>query len=1085
MLKEEALKKSIEFFNGDELAADVFIKKYAIIRPNGKYKESTPEHMWKRMAFAASQIEKNKEKWEKEFYNILKDFKVIPGGSIMFALGNKYAKSSLSNCFVFSVQDNIESIFDTAKEMARTYSYRGGCGLDLTPLRPADATVSNSAKFSSGAASFMQLYSDITRTIGMHGRRGALLLSMSVEHPDIELFIRMKHDLTKVTGANVSVRITDKFMNAVKNNDVWITKFETNHETIKKEFKAKELWKLICDSATKYAEPGVLFWDTIKKFNPSECYSEEGYGISGLNPCQPEFATIIKKEGISTIGNINIGDEIWSKEGWTKVINKWSTGIRKVYRYRTTRGVFYGTENHKVVSNGIKTEVKDAETIDSLAGPNTEKISLDKQSIMDGLVIGDGSVHEASNKKVYLYIGDNDKDYFDSEIKEFILRSNGIKRGTTFDIKTKILANELPYTYQRYVPERYKNANKNIIASFLKGLYSANGSICGQRVTLKSTSKQIIEDAQVMLNFLGINSYFTRNKPTLIKWKNGEYTSRESYDLNIGTDRNKFYNLIGFLQKYKNEKLKTLLDIKSLNKKQNNSDIVEKEYIADMEVFDITVNNKTHTYWTGCCDVSNCAELSLASGESCLLVNMNLAKYTKNDFSENSTFDFDSFKKDIYITTRFADNCKSIDAELVPLAKQKKACLDLRRIGLGITGLADCLANLGIKYDSDNAIKFTESIFKIYTKSAYEASVELGKEKGIFPVFNSKKEKGHYFLEKIGFAGVPRRNVALMTCPPTGSVSILSQCSSGIEPVFRNSYKRRVKITPNMSVKSTDKIFTDIVGEKYIEYEVFHHNVKRWMDMNPGKELPDYFITSDQIDWEKRIEMQSVISKNIDHSISSTINLPEGTTSDLVNKIYTEAWNQNLKGVTVYVDKSRDGILVTEEKKNCKPCSYKRPVKLPCDIYRITADGGKWLVMVGLKDGKPFEIFCGKPTVHIDEKHIRGYIEKESRGRYSLHIGENEILRDISKIFNDVQGALSRQISLNLRHDVDVLYIVQQLEKSDGNIFSFNHAIAKVLKKYIKDGIKENGQSCPNCGGDMVRQEGCVVCKNCGWSKCG
>ena len=765
MFKEEATKKALEFFKGDQLAADVFIKKYAVVRPDGKYDEATPEHMWKRMSHAAADVEKNKdkEKWEQEFYNILKDFKVIPGGSIMFTLGNKYSKSSLSNCFVFSVEDNIESIFDTAKEMARTYSYRGGCGLDISSLRPADALVSNAAKASTGAVSFMTLYSDITKTIGMHGRRGALLLSMSVGHPDIEAFIKAKTDLTKITGANVSVRISDKFMKSVQNNESWTAKFETKHETIKKEFKARDLWKLICDTATKYAEPGVLFWDTIKQYNPSEAYSDDGYGVAGLNPC---------------------------------------------------------------------------------------------------------------------------------------------------------------------------------------------------------------------------------------------------------------------------------------------------------------------------------SELSLASGESCLLVNVNLSKYTRNDFTNEATFDFDSFKKDIAVAVRFADNCKSIDAELVPLAKQKKACLDLRRIGLGVTGLADCLANLRIKYDTEQGIKFTESIFKIYTKTAYGASVELAKEKGPFPIFNAKKEKGHYFLEKIGFAGIPRRNVALITCPPTGTVSILAQSSSGIEPVFRNTYKRRVKISQGMCLKSEDKIYTDLVGDKYIEYDVYHNNVKRYLDMTKNTSLPDYFITSDEIDWKKRVEVQGVISKNIDHSISSTVNLPKGTSSDIVGKIYLEAWKSSCKGITVYVDESRDGVLVSGKKEGCS-CSYKRPKKLPCDIYRVTAEGEKWLVMIGLKDNKPYEVFCGKPKVNVDEKHTKGYIEKESRGKYSLHIGENEILRDISCIFNNVQGALSRQISLSLRHDVDIQFIVQQLEKSDGEIFSFSKSISRVLKKYIIDGVKENGANCPECGGEMVRSEGCVKCVNCGWSKCG
>ena len=816
---EEAKKKSLEFFNGDDLAADSFLRKYALTTKDGKkFLETTPDAMWQRMAKAGAAVEKDKSKWEKEFYEVFKDFKAVPQGSIMFALGNTYQKSSCSNCFVFEVNDSIDgegSIFRTAEEMARTYSYRGGCGLDLSPLRPTGGIVENAAKFTSGAASWMEFYSNVTRMIGINGRRGALMLTMGIDHPDIELFTKMKQDITKVTGANVSIRITDDFMKAVEQDKDWVATFKTKHETISKKWKARDLWNTIVDSATRFAEPGILFWDNIIKNSPADCYSDVGFKTICTNPC---------------------------------------------------------------------------------------------------------------------------------------------------------------------------------------------------------------------------------------------------------------------------------------------------------------------------------SELPLSRYDSCTLLSMNLAKYTRNDFSKDAYFDEKEFFKDVYVATRFLDNVKTIDADAVPLPQQREIAKRGRRIGMGIHGLADAMANLGIKYDSKQGVDFIDKLFEKYTKAVYGASVELAKEKGAFPAFDAKKEKGNAFLERIGFAGIPRRNIACMTLAPTGTVSIVSQSSSGIEPVFRNSYTRRKKINHDLAADYAEKlhsmlgkhlptfdeklaktlaedncatleidgktIFVDQLGDFWEEFKVYHHNAERFIAMG-NKELTDVFVTSDQIDWEKRVEIQAAITHWLDHSCSSTINLPRGTTQETVAKIYLKAWKSGCKGMTVYVDGCRDCVLITNETKEKQKAdkkasdaktgsdgttyqAIKRPAKTPCDIYSITADSEKWVVMIGTVDGKPYEVFCGKPKKGIDiGKTEHGYIEKEGRGRYSLHIGPDTILKDISDIFDGTQGALTRMLSISLRHGIDIQYLVQQLEKSDGQITSFSKAISRVLKKYIKDGVKESGAKCQQCGQEsLIRQEGCVTCSSCGWSKC-
>jgi ribonucleoside-diphosphate reductase alpha chain len=269
-------------------------------------------------------------------------------------------------------------------------------------------------------------------------------------------------------------------------------------------------------------------------------------------------------------------------------------------------------------------------------------------------------------------------------------------------------------------------------------------------------------------------------------------------------------------------------------------------------------------------------------------------------------------------------------------------------------------------------------------------------------------------------------------------------------------------------------------------------NIAEGHELNSKTGLPDFFVSSEEIDWEKRVEIQAAITKWLDHSCSSTINLPKGTTSETVSKIYMKAWKSGCKGMTVYVDGSRSGVLITKEEKNEKKkkadglfAAIERPNKIPCDVYQITADGDKWTVMVGLVNDRPYEIFCGKKKNVDLGKTEKGYIEKEGKGVYSLHIGEDTILKDISLMFNDIQGAITRLISTSLRHGVDIQFVVQQLEKSDGNITSFNKAISRVLKKYIKDGTKEHGAKCPSCSQEsIIREEGCVKCSSCGWTKC-
>jgi hypothetical protein len=356
----------------------------------------------------------------------------------------------------------------------------------------------------------------------------------------------------------------------------------------------KEQFLRLFQSTKEFGEPGFIFADTLE---------------STFNPCQPPWATVLTPNGVRTIGEIKIGDLIWSSEGWTKVVNKWSTGHKDVHAYRTPSGVFYGTGNHRIVSAGQKVEAKDADSIDSLQGPIIENREISAQDILDGIVLGDGTWHKANGELVYLTIGQDDTDYFDSEVRDLI----GEKYGSeiTYKVKTNISYEEVPAMWERRIPKRYFES-PNRLCNFLRGLYTANGSICGTRVTLKTSSKGLVEDVQQALSSLGIASYFTTNKATAVEFTNGTYICKQSYDVNITSDRRAFFEKIGFIQKYKTEKLKEIIEAeKYRGSKKVTYDIQSSDYISTEEVFDITVDNHSHTYWTGGVNVSNCSEINL------------------------------------------------------------------------------------------------------------------------------------------------------------------------------------------------------------------------------------------------------------------------------------------------------------------------------------------------------------------------------------------------------------------------------------------------------------------------------------------
>ena len=507
--------------------------------------------------------------------------------------------------------------------------------------------------------------------------------------------------------------------------------------------------------------------------------------------------------------------------------------------------------------------------------------------------------------------------------------------------------------------------------------------------------------------------------------------------------------------------------------------------------------------------------------DSCRLLAVNTYSFVENNFKNNAKFNFKKFSEIVQKAQRMMDDMVDIEIELInkilnkvesdPEPDNIKAieketweklldtCKKGRRTGLGLTGIGDTLAALGIRYGSDKSIKMTEKIYKTLCLNAYRSTCILAKERGVFPIFSHKIEKDNKFLNKIWkedselyklYKKHGRRNVALTTTPPAGSISVLAQITSGIEPAIYIKYKRRKKINPNDKNARVD--FIDQSGDCWQEFDVYHHKFREWTELTGRtniEESPYYKATSNEIDWVSSIDLQAAAQKWICHSLSKTCNLPNNVSKDAIEQVYIRAWQKGCKGLTTYREGCRTGVMIQnkEDEKNKikKTRAPKRPKWLPCDIFHTSVMGQAFFVLVGIHLGDPYEIFAGQSDA-VKKNMKSGIIYKVKRGQYALSNSSNpkdRIHDDISKFVTEDQEALTRMISTSLRHGADVNFVVHQLEKTEGDLQGFSKAIARILKKYIQEGSTIHGEECPECGGKLHRAEGCISC-TCGFSKC-
>jgi ribonucleoside-diphosphate reductase alpha chain len=546
-----------------------------------------------------------------------------------------------------------------------------------------------------------------------------------------------------------------------------------------------------------------------------------------------------------------------------------------------------------------------------------------------------------------------------------------------------------------------------------------------------------------------------------------------------------------------------------------------------------------------------CGEIPLCPYDSCRLLAINLFSYVEEPFTKKAYFNFELFKKHIAIAQRIMDDIIDLELEKVDAIIEKidadpqnaeikavernlwkniqRKAEEGRRTGIGITAEGDMLAALGIKYGSPEGIDFSVEIHKTVALEAYRASVYAAKERGAFAIFDSEREKNNPFIlrlkdadEKLYYDMLEygRRNIALLTIAPTGTTSLMTQTTSGIEPVFLPVYKRRRKVNPNDKNVRVD--FVDEVGDSWEEYVVFHHRFKQWMEANGiatdknysqeelnkiVKKSPYYKATSNDVDWLSKVRMQGAVQKWVDHSISVTINLPNDVSEELVGKLYLEAWQAGCKGVTVYRDGSRSGVLISndekkeEESDTLTPFPTKRPETLEADVVRFQNSKDKWIAFIGLIDGKPYEIFTGfaddEDGILIPRWVNEGLIIKnrneDGSSRYDFQYknkrGYKTTIEGLSHKFNPEYWNYAKLISSTLRHGMPiekVVDLINSLQLDSESINTWKNGVARALKRYVADGTEAKKQKCENCNStSLIYQEGCLTCKDCGSSKCG
>lgn len=1097
------------------ISESLFFRKY------GLHGESKAEEVFMGVAEEISSVEKD-NKWKDIFYNSMISGEFIPAGRILANARPSSRMKNYNNCFTIDVEDSMEGIFDALKEDALISKMGGGVGFNASKIRPKGTPISKGGE-SSGVMSFLEIFDASAKSIHTGGgRRSAHISILNVDHPDIEEFITYKQgdENKRLTQFNISVGITDKFINAVENDEDWDLVFEGK---VYKTIKARELYDKITKHAWWYNEPGVLFLDTVEKGNNGH----HAFAVDRCNPCVAKGTLVNTPYGYKKVEDIKEGDLVSTlhKNGYEPVktveIHE-DTFVNKVVfsdgtvQYITDAHIYHvkkeGTNKiERLRFDTLKIGDKIQHEPVEIFG-NIDENSIEyKKALLAGILLGDGCYTEKSidaNNNIKISTSIDDTEYNEniiSLIKEIGYVCGGVyndekNKSATISISNadeilKDLGLEKLYSFEKEIPEEYLN-NKNKIAGVINGLIASDGNILVRSGTMplvrvKTSSEKMYHSYRKALLNLGVKCgmYYGDKEKLSNGVIDGREIERKHSIYEAYTSGAMAKDLIRKLPENinpsKRDKMNDVLYNYTTHGNNYFLEIADIEWhVKKEQVYDLFCE-ESDTWITEGLVQQGCGEIVMPSYSLCCLSSINLSKLVKNPFTDIAEFDYGRFKELIHMGVRFLDNV--LDVTEYPLEKIKQMSTQWRRIGLGITGLADAMLKLGIRYGGDSSIDFTSELGKVLAIESYTSSMGLAREKGSFPAFD--ENIGNYgFIKKLpkelqqDIKKYGLRNIGLNTTAPVGTTSLTvgNNCSSGIEPIFALQYDRTVRNDDNSTY--TETVYDDGWLE-YLQYCSDNH-----FEIDPNN-LPEHVVTSHEVKIKEGIDVQASFQYWIDHSISRTINMPYETTLEEYKDIFMYAWQKGLKGITSFHEgASMAGVLSTTNK-NTQRYAKKRPEILPCEIYEMQINKNRVIALVGLLDDRPYEVFLtDDPDDIINVKHAKvGNIVKVKTGKYDLHIESERgeyILHDISSVFDDEWGTLGRLVSMSLRHNVPLQFIVDQLSKTR-QFNTFSKGMARVLKKYIKDGEKAlSANKCPECGSELVFIEGCKNCPQCGFSKC-
>lgn len=1141
-----------------ENSRKVLEKRYLRKDETGKVVE-TPEELFGRVADNISQAdrkyhpERDLGPVAEQFYRLMSRLEFMPNSPTLMNAGRKLQQ--LSACFVLPIDDSMESIFEAVKDCALVHKSGGGTGFSFSRLRPKNDYVSSTYGLSSGPVSFMKAFDAATDAVNQGGfRRGANMGIMRVDHPDIIDFITCKQHENLLNNFNISVAVTDIFMDAVEKNEEYELKNPRSGK-VEKSIMAREVFELIVSSAWANGEPGIVFLDEINRHNPTPHIGI----IESTNPCidgdtriSTEFGLIRMKDlvknyskgGISVlvdnrvaVGHMNKLLKLNGQEGFITVsdipeiksasfnpISKaFESGIKDTVKITTNSGYeIMVTPNHKIMTKRGWIKAKDLkpeqdevliqpkegkfskeqnlpfEVVNEFTGKNGRKYKFNfpaqwsrELGMILGWHIGDGWLREGDkNCRVGFTFSKDDKDalnlfkpilnkWYGTDIEE-VERENGVwhlsyhsKYFVDFFTQLGIKAVD---GHEKQVPESIFTAPKDVVVGFLQGLFSADGTVsCRKKngsyyTRLTSKSLNLLKEVQILLLNLGIRTrVFDRSRPPrkCFSYINKKGIKRDymsdgiCYELNIGRKSLiKFLDEIGFLGNKHKERIKELHERTYTNDTFQDK-VLHIENAGKRKVYDLQ-EPVSHSLIGNGCILTNCGEQPLLPYEACNLGSINLAKMVSSE-----KVDYDKLKETVWTAVHFLDNV--IAMSKFPLPKITEMVQGNRKIGLGIMGFADMLIQLGIPYNSDGAIRIAEEIMGFIQTESKQASVELAKSRGVFPNF-----KGSIYDKPDG--KMPLRNATTTTIAPTGSISIIANCSGGIEPLFAISYWRNV--LDGEKLVEVNSYFKQIAQERGFYSEELMKKIADHGSIQDIQEIPadirDIFTTAHDITPEWHIRMQAVFQKYTDNAVSKTVNFPKYATQGDVEKVYQLAHQLGCKGVTVYRDGSRSEQVLSTGSTNKKEDSHAVKIKK----RRPSILTGK---TVQMKTG------CGLLYVTINQ---------DEEGFFELFT----TMGKAGGCASSQCEAIGRLVSLSWRSGVDPDAVAKQLigiscHKQIGlgkdKILSCADAVAKAIKLCINpDEVKsikiaKQCGACPECGSSMDFEEGCSVCKSCGFSECG